>query len=178
MVENTSFPPTHCVENWLQSGISLGKTHYHLTEQWLTPGCACSWMDLALPIIHLVTTLRCLKIFQALQYKCQTFYYFYTPLHCKVHLTVFRVFLLGDPCWPFAPEQQNCEKCWISLYWKTTIACSSCEIRKSSSLCFETCSWTQNEELLWLLSNFLLTTFCVKISTKHQQTGYDDTRYK
>jgi hypothetical protein len=104
-------PHTHCVENWLQSGVSLGKTHYHLTERWLTPGYACSWMDLALPIIHLVTTLRCSKIFQALQYKCQTFYYFYTPLHCKVHLTVLRVFLLGDPCWPFAPEQQNCEKC-------------------------------------------------------------------
>jgi len=125
--ENTSFPPlhTHCVENWLQSGVSLGKTHYHLTERWLTPGYACSWMDLALPIIRLVTTLRCSKIFQALQYKCQTFYYFYTPLHCKVHLTVLRFFLLGDPCWPFAPEQQNCEKCWISLYSKTTIACST-----------------------------------------------------
>jgi hypothetical protein len=123
--ENTSFLPTDCAENWLQSGISLGKTHYHLTEQWLTPGCACSSMDLALPLIHLVTTLRCLKIFQALQYKRQTVYYFYTPLHCKVHLTVLRVFLLGDPCWPFAPEQRNCEKCWLSLYWKTTIACST-----------------------------------------------------
>jgi hypothetical protein len=72
-----------------------------------------------------VTTLRCLKIFQALQYKRQTLYYFYSPLHCKVHLTVLRVFLLGDPCWPFAPEQQNCEKCWICLYWKTTIAFST-----------------------------------------------------
>jgi hypothetical protein len=124
--ENTSFPPTHCAENWLQqSGVSLGKTHYHLTERWLTPGYACSWMDLALPIIHLVTMLRCLKIFHALQYKRQTFYYFYTPLHCKVHLTVLCVFLLEDPCWSFDPEQQNCEKCWISLYWQTTIACST-----------------------------------------------------
>jgi hypothetical protein len=26
------FSPTHSVENWLQSGISLGKTHYHITE--------------------------------------------------------------------------------------------------------------------------------------------------
>jgi len=117
MVENTSFyefpsaPHTHCEENWLQFGISLGRTHYHLTEWWLTPGYACSWMDLALPQIHLVTMLRRSKIFQALQYKRQTFYYFYTPLHCKVHLTVLRFFLLGDPCWPFAPEQQNCEKC-------------------------------------------------------------------
>jgi hypothetical protein len=49
MVEYRSFTPTHCAENWLQSGISLGKTHYHLTEQCLTPGCACSWMDLGGP---------------------------------------------------------------------------------------------------------------------------------
>jgi hypothetical protein len=160
-------------------------------------------MDLALPLIHLVTTLRCLKIFQALQYKRQTVYYFYTPLHCKVHLTVLRVFLLGDPCWPFAPEQQ---KLWemltqlileddhcmlnISLYWKMTIPCSTLSsigklplhahrVRYASLVVF----------VLRLVHGPKMRNFCdfyqiscwphsVKMSTKHQHTGCDDTRYK
>jgi hypothetical protein len=126
------------VENWLQSGISLGKTHYNLTEQWPTPGCACSWMYLALPLIQLVTTLRCLKIFQALQYKRQTFYYFYAPLHCKVHLTVLHVFPLGRSMlaicsrtaklWEMLTQlilEDNHCMLNISLYWEPTIACST-----------------------------------------------------